>query len=246
MALLSKHHENQWDCILIDPRNLNLYEKGELEKKAIVKVNNTKALPEATECHKRQIMVNLLTKVDCITLTQGTVDWKYARRFSFTSASSYDIINVCLTKLWHLYENKPHWQAVKAYLDGAFPFISEVESEQTEEIQEVPREQDSSDENGSVYASTPMTIQEQVAYYIEQINTGQITSSDFRSSPAYLQSEYLKHFILYITRKAAPNHRKKMPSTQNALKKAVDQWLDEPTKKNANTFFLKWTVSKLP
>ena len=67
----------------------------------------------------QQIMANVLTKVNPITLMQGTVDWKYARRFSFTSASSYDVIHLCTTKLWHLFESKPHWQALKAYLDGA-------------------------------------------------------------------------------------------------------------------------------
>jgi hypothetical protein len=51
--------------------------------------------------------------------------------------------------------------------------------------------------------------------------------------------EYLKKFILYITHNADPNHRRKMPATQNNLKKAVDQWLDEANKEKRKYFFLK-------
>jgi hypothetical protein len=178
LALSSKHHENQWDCILMDPRDLSLYETGELKKKQFLKVNNIKALPEATEYHIQQILVNMLTKVNPITLTQGTVDWKYARRFSFTSASSYDIINLCLTKLWHLYENNPHWQALKAYLDGAYPFVGNSEQEDSEGIQEVLTEQDIGDENGMEHNSAPRTIQEQVAHDVAQLNSGALTPND--------------------------------------------------------------------
>jgi hypothetical protein len=74
-----------------------------------IRVNNTKALLEATEYRMQQIMSNALIKVNPITLTQGTVDWKFTRRFSFISASSYDMIHLCTTKLWHLFQNKPHW-----------------------------------------------------------------------------------------------------------------------------------------
>ena len=67
-------------------------------------------------------MTNLLEeKVNAITITPGSVDWKYGRQFSFTSATSYDVKKVCMRKFWHLYENKPHFQAVKTYLDGSFP-----------------------------------------------------------------------------------------------------------------------------
>jgi hypothetical protein len=125
-----------------------------------------------------------------------------------------------LTKLWHLYENKPHWQALKAYLDGAFPFIGDAESEETEAIQEVLTEQDISDENGVEHNSVPRTIQEQVAHHIAQLNSGILTPSNLRSSLFYVESEYLKKNILYVTRNADPNHRKKMPATQNTLKKS--------------------------
>ena len=66
----------------MDPRDLSLYETGKLKTKQFIKINNIKALPEATEYHIQQILVNMLTKVNPITLTQGTVDWKYACRLA--------------------------------------------------------------------------------------------------------------------------------------------------------------------
>jgi hypothetical protein len=110
----------------------------------------------------QQIMAIVLTKVDPITLMQGAVDWKYAWRFSFTSASSYDVTHLCTTSLWHLFESKPHWQALKVYLDGVSPFISEEDAGCAEDIQEVSHEQHSSDKNGIDYNTTPSTMQEQV------------------------------------------------------------------------------------
>ena len=119
------------------------------------------------------------------------------------------------------------------------PFISEEDAEHAEEIQEVSREQNSSDENGMDYNMTPRTIQEQVAHHIGQLISGELTARDFRNSPFYANTEYLKNFILFITRKADPNHRKKMPSTPNTVKKAIDQWLDEANKEKRQYFFLK-------
>jgi hypothetical protein len=198
-----------------------------------------KALPEATEYHMQQIMakaltkINVLTKVTSITLMQGTVDWKYVQRFSFTSASSYDVIHFCTTKPWHLFESKPQWQALKAYLDAVSPFISEEDAEHAEEIQEISREQDLSDEINMGHNATPRTIQKQVAQHVGQLNYGELTTRDFRNSPFYANTEYLKNFILYITQKSDHNHRKKMPPTPNTVKKATNQWLDMPTKRNA-------------
>jgi hypothetical protein len=231
---------------LLDSQDLDFYEKGEQKKRSFVRVSNMKALPEAAEYHMQQIMANVLTKVTPITLTQGTIDWKYTRRFSFTSASSYNVIHLCTTKLWHLFESKLHWQALKAYLDGVSPFISEEDAGHAEEIQEVSREQDSSNENSTEYNMTPRTIQEQVAHHVGQLNSGELTARDFRNSPLYANIEYLKHFILYITQKADPNHRKKMPPTPNTVKKAIDQWLDEANKEKGQYFFLKWMASRLP
>ncbi len=96
------------------------YENGELKKRSFVHVSNMKALPEATEYHMQQIMakvltkINVLTKVTSITLMQGTVDWKYAQRFSFTSASSYDVIHFCTTKLFTF---QKIWQLLTSDLD---------------------------------------------------------------------------------------------------------------------------------
>ncbi len=55
---------------------------------------------------------------------------------SFTSSSSYDVINLCLTKMWQFYEIN------EAYLNGVFPSKSDIETEQTEGMQKVLYEQD--------------------------------------------------------------------------------------------------------
>jgi hypothetical protein len=96
LAMSSKNHENEWDCILIDPRDYNLYCNNELKAKIFSRVD-IEENDEETEANINQIMANLLEEcVNAITITQGTVDWKYARRFScFTSATTNDIIKVC-------------------------------------------------------------------------------------------------------------------------------------------------------
>jgi len=121
LAMSSTNHENEWDCILIDPRDYDLYMKGELKSKAFCRVC-IDMQDEATELHIDQIMENLLTEqVNPITISQGSADWKYGRRFSFTSATSYDVCKLCVgSKLWHLYAAKSHFRALKAYLDGSF------------------------------------------------------------------------------------------------------------------------------
>jgi hypothetical protein len=102
LAVSSKNHENQWDCILIDPRDYDLYVKGELKEKVFSRVD-IKKHDEATEYHIEQIMANLQAQnVKAITITQGSVDWKCTQGFSFTSSSSYDVLKPCLNKLWHL------------------------------------------------------------------------------------------------------------------------------------------------
>jgi len=91
------------------------------------------------------------------------------------------------------------------------PFISEVDPENAEEIQGVSHEQDSSDANGTEYNTAPRTIQEQIAYHARKLNTGELSTGHFHNSPFYADYEYLKAFILYITRNADPNYRKKYP-----------------------------------
>jgi hypothetical protein len=60
-----------WDCILINPRDYELYVKEELNAKIFSRVN-IETHNEATECHINQIMANIQQqKVNAITLTQG-------------------------------------------------------------------------------------------------------------------------------------------------------------------------------
>jgi hypothetical protein len=35
LTMSSKNHENEWDCILIDPRDYNMYKNDELKAKSI-------------------------------------------------------------------------------------------------------------------------------------------------------------------------------------------------------------------
>jgi hypothetical protein len=86
-----KNHENRWDCILIDPKDCSLYGKEELKAKLFSRVDIEKH-DKATEYHIEQIVANLQAqKVKAKTITQGSVDWKCGRGFSFNSASSYII-----------------------------------------------------------------------------------------------------------------------------------------------------------
>lgn len=97
MALSSKQHENQWDCILTDPRHLIMYDAGDLGKHAFSRVMMDKENDERTEIETKQIMTFLSCQVESIAITQGTIDWKYGRRLTFTSAISSDIIKPCVS-----------------------------------------------------------------------------------------------------------------------------------------------------
>jgi hypothetical protein len=108
LAMSSKDHENQWDCILIDPRDYHLCMNGELKAKLFSRLN-IEEHDDDTEQDIEQIIANIqVQKIKALTTTQGSVDWKYLRRFSFTSASSYDVIKQCSGNLWHLYEYRHH------------------------------------------------------------------------------------------------------------------------------------------
>jgi hypothetical protein len=125
----SKYHENQWDCMLKDPSDYYLYLTGELKMKLFGRLDIEKH-DKAIEQHIEQMIAYLQAqKAKAITITQGTVDWKYGRRFSFTSASSCDVIKSCTSQFWNLYESKPHWQALKVYLDGSFTIDNDEEQQ---------------------------------------------------------------------------------------------------------------------
>jgi hypothetical protein len=184
-------------------------------------------------------MTNLLEeKVNAITITQGSVDWKYRRQFSFTSATSYDIIKVCVRKCWHLYENKPHFQAVKTYLDGFFPREQEVEDRAQQQQEDAARQNEDLD---SEYDSdfVPETMQQQVKGDIYKLNNALISANEFRTSSFYAQCNYLEAFKQHVTHKSDVSYRKAIPKTQVALKKLADLWLDEPNKERRKYFFLK-------
>jgi len=238
LAMSSKNHENEWDCILIDPRDYNMYKNDELKAKVFSRVNIEKH-DEETEFQISDIMANLLEeKVNAIIITQGCVDWKYASRFSFPSATSYDIMKVCMRKCWHLYENKPHFQAVKTYLDGSFPQEQEVGDSKQQEQEDAGRQNEDLD---SEYDSDfiPETIQQQGKRDIYKLNKDLIGANELRSSPFYVQRDYLKAFVQHVTHKSDVSYRNVIPKTQAALKKLVDSWLDEPNKERRKYFFLK-------
>jgi hypothetical protein len=99
LAVSSKHHENQWDYLLLDPNHLHLYQANDLKQFAFYRVKIAMH-DDATESHIERIVDNITDSVEAITITQGTVDWKYARRFSFTSATAHDVVKVVLKQLW--------------------------------------------------------------------------------------------------------------------------------------------------
>ena len=113
-----------------------MYEAGDLGKYAFSGVMMDKENDEITESEIRQIMTFLSCQVVSITITQGTVDWKYGRRLTFTLATSSDIIKPCVSKFWHRFENKAHWRYLKGYLGGSFPLEREERVEQQEPIEE--------------------------------------------------------------------------------------------------------------
>jgi hypothetical protein len=102
---------------------------GELKAKLFSRLN-IEEHDDDTEQDIEQIIANIqVQKIKALTTTQGSVDWKYLRRFSFTSASSYDVIKQCSGNLWHLYEYRHHW-----YLHGSFPMnFDESNAQQQEE-----------------------------------------------------------------------------------------------------------------
>jgi hypothetical protein len=207
LAMSSKYHENQWDCILIDPSDYDLYLTGELKMKSFVRLDIEKH-DEATEQHIEQMIAYLQAqKVKAITITQGTVDWKYGRRFSFTSASSYDIIKFCTSQLWHLYESKPHWQALKAYLDGSFT----IDHDEDQQVVSMQQHQDLEDEFDSDYI--PQSTVQQVSFDIYCLNADQLTANELPTSPFYSNKEYLEEFLNHVTRKSDANSRKKKKTT---------------------------------
>lgn len=129
LAVSSKHHENQWDYLLLDPNHLHLYqEANDLKQFAFSRVKIAMH-DDATKSHIEQIMDNITDSVEAITITKGTVDWKYARRFSFTSATAHVAVKVVLKQLWPLCEDKPHWRAVTSYLDSTCLLEPDVDDE---------------------------------------------------------------------------------------------------------------------
>lgn len=132
----------------------------------------------------------------------------------------------------------PTGKKIKAYLDGAaFPFNEDDEEvEQGTSLEEEinGRESESIDDN-----IMPRNHEEQAEHDIHCLNRNQLTANDLRTKPWFQQSEYLEAFILQVVRNSDPRHRKKMPPTQNTLKKAVDLWLNEENKEKRNFFFLK-------
>lgn len=239
LAMSSTNHENEWDCILIDPRDYILYMSGELKSKAFSRVNIEKH-DEGTECHINQIMANLLTQqVNPITITQGSVDWNYGRRLSFTSATSYDVCKVCLgSKCWHLFEAKSHFRALKAYLEGSIPIEQVEEGEQDEPEDSTAREDEDSDCEYDI-EFIPETMQQQVKHDIYRLNLDLLSSNELRASPFYSKVDYLEAFIRHVTKNSDVSSRKTIPKTQNALKKLVDVWLNEENKERRKFFFLK-------
>jgi hypothetical protein len=231
-----KNHENEWDCILIDPRDYDLYNNDELKAKIFSRIDIEERDKE-TEFQIDEIITNLLEEnVNAITITQGSVDWKYGRRFSFTFATSYDIIKVCVRKCWHLYENKPHFQAVKTYLDGSFPREQEVEDGAQQQQEDAARQNEDLD---SQYDSdfVPETMQQQMKGDICKLNNDLISANEFCTSPFYAQRDYLEAFIQHVTHKSDVSYRKAILKTQAALKKLVDLWLDELNKERRKYFF---------
>jgi hypothetical protein len=239
LVMSSKNHENEWDCILIDPRDYNLYMNGELKSKAFSQVNIEKH-DEATECNINQIMANLLTQqVNPITITQGSVDWKYGRRFSFISATSYDVCKVCVgSKCWHLYEAKSHFRALKAYLEGSFPMEQVEEGERPQQEDSTAREDEDSDSEYDI-EFIPETMQQQVKHDIYRLNLDLLSANELCAGPFYSKVDYLGAFINHVTKKSDFSSRKTIPKTQNALKKLVDMWLNEENKERCRFFFLK-------
>jgi hypothetical protein len=172
--------------------------------------------------------------VKTIKITQGSVDWKCRRGFSFTSASSYDVLKPCMNKLWHLYENKPHWRAVRAYLDGSYT----MERDKNDEEQDDGVQQNQYSDNECDEDFIPESMKQQVSYDIYCLNSDQLIVNEVKTSPFYVRNEYLEAFKKHVTRKFDASCEKKN-SDSNALKKAVDQWLDETNKERRKYFFLK-------
>jgi hypothetical protein len=151
-------------------------------------------------------------------------------------------MKVCMRKCWHLYENKPHFQAVKTYLDGSFPREQEVGDSKQQEQEDAGRQNEDLD---SEYDSDfiPEMIQQQVKRDIYKLNKDLIDANELRSSPFYVQRDYLEAFVQHVTHKSDVSYRKAIPKTQAALKKLVDSWLDEPYKERHKYFFFwKWKV----
>ncbi len=212
-----------------------MYKAGDLGKYAFSRVMMDRENDEITESCIRQMMTYLSYQVEAITITQGTVDWKYGRRFGLTSATSYDIIKPCCSKFWHLFENKAHWRTVKGYLDGSFPFESEETEEQQEPIEEVEDQASNDTEDGNI----PQSYAEKAAEDIRWLNSNQLTAADLRMKHYFNEVPYLEAFISHVVRNSETRFRKKMPASINTLKKAVDQWLNEPNKEKRKFFFLK-------
>jgi hypothetical protein len=238
LAMSSKNHANEWDCILLDPKDYDLYRGNRLLERIFRRVDS-KENDEETEDKIEEVMAHLSEHhVNAITILQGTVDWKYARRFSFTSATSYDIIKVCLgKKCWHLFENKSHFRAVKAYLDGSFPSEQEEDDEQQQQENFRRQNQDSDSEyDESIF---PETTEQQVKQDIYLLNSDRLSATELRSSPFYSKIDYFRAFIKHVTRKSDASSQKTIPTSLPALRKLVDMWLDEPNKEQRKYFFLK-------
>jgi len=119
-------------------------------------------------------------------------------------------------------------------LDGSFPFEIEESEEQQQAVEEA-------DDQTSQHPDEdmPQTHSAQAVEDIRQLNSNQLTAVELRTKHYFNEVPYLEAFISYVVRNAETRFRKKMPATMNTLKKAVDQWLNEPNKEKRKFFFLK-------
>jgi hypothetical protein len=124
-----------------------------------------------------------------------------------------------------IYENKPHFQAVKTYLDSSFRREQEVEDGTQQQQEDATKHNEDLDsEYDSVFI--PEIMQQQVKRDIYKLKNDLISANALCTSPFYAQRDYLEAFIQHVTHKSDVSYRKAIPKTQAALKKLVDLWLD--------------------
>jgi hypothetical protein len=143
--------------------------------------------------------------------------------------------------MWHLYQSKPHWKALKAHLYN----LSAVgqEKEGSEQLDVMSRQNQDSDEEFED-SFIPEKIEQKVKHDIYHLNADQISVAEFHASPLYNNTLYLENFLNMKHGGQNSDPKKKRPTTQTALKKLTDQFLDEPNKERCNEGLYKAMTNK--